>query len=236
MQTTEMIDELSLFYPMFNEEENIEEAVSRALAVLPQLARRFEVICVNDGSRDRTGELADRLAAAHPDMVRAVHHPVNRGYGAALKSGIAACRYEWIFYTDGDNQFDLGEIPLLLALREKHEIVTGYRMDRRDPFHRKLNAWAFNLLVRILFGVPCRDVDCAFKIYRSSIFKGMTLKSEGALIDVEIFARARKNGARIVEVGVHHYPRRFGQQTGAKLSVILRAFRELFRLWGELKA
>ncbi len=236
MDATLPIDELSLFYPMFNEEENIEEGVARALKVLPTLAQRFEIICVNDGSRDRTGEIADRLAATHEGVVRVVHHPVNRGYGAALKSGLAACRYRWIFYTDGDNQFDLGEIPLLLGLRDRYEIVTGYRLDRRDPLHRKLNGWAFNLLVGVLFGLRCRDVDCAFKLYRASIFEGMTLKSEGALIDVEIFARARQRGARIIEVPVHHYPRRFGEQSGAKLSVILRAFRELFRLWGELRA
>lgn len=228
------LSELSLFYPMYNEEGNIEEAVRRAAALLPKYAERFEVILVNDGSADRTGDLADRLGEDDP-RVRVVHHPQNRGYGAALRSGIRASRYAWIFYTDGDNQFDLDELRLLLPMRHDHEIVTGWRIDRKDPWNRKLNAWAYNLLVLILFGLRCRDVDCAFKLYRADIFQGMELKSEGALIDVEILARARKRGARIAEVGVHHYPRTTGIQTGAKLSVILRAFRELFRLWGELR-
>ena len=229
------LEALSLFYPMHNEEENIEEAVRRALSALPRFADQFEIIVVNDGSRDRTGEIADRLMAAHPE-VRVVHHSKNRGYGCALRSGIAASRFPWIFYTDGDNQFDLDEIALLLPMRHEHDIVTGYRMERRDPLHRKVNAWLFNSLVHGLFRVHLRDVDCAFKLYRASIFEGMELRSTGAPIDLEILARARRRGARIGEVGVHHYPRQFGEQSGANLSVILRAFRELFRLWGELRS
>ncbi len=228
------LPEISLFYPMYEEEENIEEAVRRALDVLPRYADRFEVILVNDGSKDGTGRLAERLADKDP-RVRVVHHKVNRGYGAALRSGIRASRYEWIFYTDGDNQFDLEEIALLLPLRHEAEIVTGYRIHRRDPWIRKLNAWLFNLVVRILFGLRSRDVDCAFKLYRTGIFDRMELISDGAMIDVEIFARARQAGARIVETGVHHYPRAAGSQSGANLSVILRAFRELLGLWRTLR-
>ena len=232
---TDRLEALSLFYPMHNEEENIEEAVQRARSALPRFADQFEIIVVDDGSRDRTGEIADRLAAAHPE-VRVVHHPKNRGYGGALRSGIAASRFPWIFYTDGDNQFDLSEIALLLPMRHEHEIVTGYRMERRDPLYRKVNAWLFNCLVHALFRVHLRDVDCAFKLYRASIFEGMELRSTGAPIDLEILARARRRGARIGEVGVHHYPRQFGEQSGANLAVIVRAFRELFRLWGELRS
>jgi len=225
---------LSLFYPMFNEEENIEEAVDRALNVLPDCADEFEVIVVNDGSGDSTGSLADRIASKE-SQVRVVHHPTNRGYGAALRSGIAARRHEFIFYTDGDNQFDLGEIGLLIPLIADSDIVTGYRIERMDPWNRKLNAWTYNLVIRVLFGLGLRDVDCAFKLYRSSVFEGMELTSCGALIDVEIFARAKKRGARVTEAGVHHFARRAGEQTGANLSVILRAFRELFGLWGDLR-
>ncbi|MCA9729655.1 MAG: glycosyltransferase family 2 protein, partial [Candidatus Eisenbacteria bacterium] len=216
------------------EEGNIEEAVHRALQILPRFADQFEVIVVDDGSKDRTPEMADRLAAAHPE-VRVVHHPKNRGYGGALRSGIAAARHPWIFYTDGDNQFDLGEIALLLPLRHDLDIVTGYRLARRDPAYRKLNAWLFNTLVHALFRVHLRDIDCAFKLYRASIFDGMELRSTGAPIDLEILARARRNGARIGEIGVHHYPRLHGEQSGASIRVILRAFRELFHLWGELR-
>ena len=225
---------LSLFYPMYNEEQNIEEAVRRALSTLPRYAERFEVILVNDGSRDATAQIADSLAEGD-ERVRVVHHPKNQGYGAALRSGIRASRYEWIFYTDGDNQFDLDELRLLLPLRFDADIVAGYRMARRDPWNRKLNAWAFNSVVRLLFGLRFRDVDCAFKLYRAEILSGMELCSNGALIDVEILSRARKRGARFAEVGVHHYPRTAGSQTGAKLSVILRALRETVDLWRELR-
>jgi glycosyltransferase involved in cell wall biosynthesis len=219
---------------MYNEESNIEEAVRRAVSILPRHADAFEVILVDDGSRDRTGGIADRLSAADP-RIRVVHHGTNRGYGAALRSGIDAARYDWIFYTDGDNQFDLEEIRLLLPLCPQNDIVTGYRIDRRDPFNRKLNAWIFNLAMRLFFGLRVRDVDCAFKLYRRSIFDGFPLRSNGAMIDAEILARARARGARIAEVGVHHYPRTAGSQTGASPFVILRAFRELFRLWAELR-
>jgi glycosyltransferase involved in cell wall biosynthesis len=219
---------------MYNEESNIEEAVQRALTVLPRCAERFEVIVVNDGSRDRTGEIADSLAAADP-RVRVVHHPKNRGYGAALRSGIESSRFRWIFYTDGDNQFDLCDLQSLLPLCADAEIVTGFRIDRRDPWNRKLNAWVFNRVVRLLFGLRLRDIDCAFKLYRAEIFEKMSLESEGASIDLEILARARKQGARILEVGVPHYPRVAGEQTGAKLSVIFRALRETIHLWFELR-
>jgi glycosyltransferase involved in cell wall biosynthesis len=233
IRSPDRLARLSLFYPMFNEEANIEEAVRRAITVLPRYSDRFEVILVDDGSRDRTGAIADRLCAEDP-RVRVVHHGVNRGYGAALRSGIAAASYEWIFYTDGDNQFDLDDLRLLIPLTRENDCVSGYRIDRRDPRFRKVNAWVFNVAMRLCFGLKVRDVDCAFKLYRRSMFDGITLRSNGAMIDVEILARARERGARIAEVGVHHYPRIAGSQTGANFSVIFRAFRELFRLWAEL--
>lgn len=206
----------------------------RAREILPRFAGSFEIVLVDDGSRDRTGEIADRLAAAD-SRIRVIHHPVNRGYGAALRSGFAACRHERIFYTDGDNQFDLAEIALLLPLSLDHEIVTGYRIARRDPIHRKVNAWIFNAAMRILFGLRLRDADCAFKLYWASVFRGVSLVSEGAMIDVEILARARLRGARIAEVGVHHYPRTAGRSSGGDPRVILRAVRELIRLRRELR-
>jgi glycosyltransferase involved in cell wall biosynthesis len=225
---------LSLFYPLYNEEGNVAEAARRALAILPRYADAFEVILVDDGSRDGTAAIADRLSADDP-RIRVVHHPANRGYGAALRSGIAASRYEWVFYTDGDNQFDIGELGLLIPLADEHDIVSAYRIRRCDPFHRRLNEAIFNLAIRVLFGLRVRDVDCAFKLYRSSIFESMELVSNGAMIDVEILARAARRGARIAQVGVHHYPRTVGRQTGANLSVIGRAFRELFRLRASLR-
>jgi glycosyltransferase involved in cell wall biosynthesis len=229
------VEGLSLFYPMYNEEGNIQEAVARAQRALPGVARDYEIIVVNDGSRDRTAELADAAAAADPH-VRVVHHPVNRGYGAALQSGIRASRYPWIFYTDGDNQFDLGELPRFLALRDQADLIIGYRNPRSDSALRRFNAWGFGILCWILLGVHVKDVDCAYKLFRASIFEGMPLKAQGATIDLEILARARLRGSTWRELPVRHFPRRFGSQTGANFKVILRAFRELYRLKMELRA
>jgi glycosyltransferase involved in cell wall biosynthesis len=230
----ERLEALSIFLPMHNERENIDEAVQRACAALQRFAERGEVILVDDGSTDGTSARADELAASHPE-VRVVHHEANRGYGAALQSGIRASRLPWIFYTDGDNQFDLDELALLLPLRHDHGIVTGYRIRRQDPWPRRLNGLVFNLAVGLLFGVRVRDVDCAFKLYRAEIFDGMPLVSSGAMIDLEIMARARRRGHRIAEVGVHHYPRRYGASSGGSVRVILRAARELGRLFKELQ-
>ena len=221
---------------MYNEHGNIELAVTSALAVLAGVADRYEVIVVNDGSRDGTGAVADRLAAANPH-VRAVHHAENRGYGAAVRSGLAAARYPLVVLADGDNQFDLGELALLLRSLGTHDIISGYRIDRRDPAFRRLYAFMYNRLARVLFRIPLHDVNCGFKVYRRAVLEPLVpqLRSTGALINVELFARARKAGVTMTEVGVHHYPREMGQPTGGNPAVIVRAFREMVELWRELR-
>lgn len=225
---------LTIFYPCYNEEANVERVTRAAVAVGRQVADDLEVLIVNDGSRDRTGELADRLAAEMPE-VRAVHNRPNQGYGGALTRGFREATKNWIFYTDGDGQFDLNELPRLLPLLESHDVVSCYRLDRQDPWVRKLNAWAWSTLVNLLFSIRLRDIDCAFKIYPKPFIDGITLHSRGALIDTEMLAKARNRGLRIAQLGVHHYPRTAGQQTGANLRVILRAFKELFKLYRQIK-
>ena len=237
---------------MYNEEGNIEQVVTSAVAVLSEIADRYEVIVVDDGGRDRTGEIADRLAAANPH-VRVVHHPVNRGYGAALRSGFEAATLPLVGFVDGDNQFDLGELSILLrALAPSRveglapgkvegldgvDIVSGYRIRRRDPAFRRLYSFLYNQAGRLLFGIPIRDVNCAFKIYRREVLDRLVpqLRSTGALINVEMLARARKLGARVTEVGVHHFPREAGRQTGGNPAVIVHAFKEMLELWRELR-
>jgi glycosyltransferase involved in cell wall biosynthesis len=221
---------------MYNEEGNIEQAVTSAVAVLAGVTDCYEVIVVDDGGRDRTAAIADRLAAENP-RVRVVHHPVNRGYGAALRSGFAAARYPLVVLADGDNQFDLGELSVLLRGLGKFDIVSGYRIARHDPVVRRLYAFMYNRLARFLFNVPVRDVNCGFKVYRRDLLERLLpqLRSTGALINVEMLARARKLGATVTEVGVHHYPRETGQPTGGNPGVIVRAFRELLELWRELR-
>jgi glycosyltransferase involved in cell wall biosynthesis len=220
---------LTIFYPCYNEEANVEATTQAALKAGRRLADDLEVIIVNDGSKDRTGEIADRLAAEHAE-VRAVHNSPNLGYGGALQRGFREATKQWVFYTDGDGQFDFAEIDTLLPLLEECDIVSAYRTNRQDPFIRKLNAWAWTMLVNLLLGLRLRDIDCAFKIYPRGLFDEIEMKSMGALIDAEILARAKRVGYRIAQCGVHHYPRTAGEQSGANLHVILRAFRELFKL------
>lgn len=225
---------LSVFFPCYDEEENVERTTRAALNALRRLSSDFEIIIVNDGSRDRTGEIADRLAAECPE-VRVAHQHPNRGYGGALRRGFREARKAWVFYSDGDGQFDFEEIEKLLPLLERYDIVSAYRLDRKDSLVRKFNAWGWTLLVNLLLGLRLRDVDCAFKLYPRRLFEAIEMKSMGALIDAEILARAKRLGYTIGQIGVHHYPRVAGRQTGANLPVILRAFRELLRLGRDIR-
>ncbi len=225
---------LTITFPCYNEEANVERVTRAAVEIAQKVAADWEVVVVNDGSRDHTGEIADRLAAEIPG-VRAVHNCPNQGYGGALARGFKEARKNWIFYTDGDGQFDFGELPKILPLLQTHDIVSCYRLDRKDPLIRKLNAFAWTTLVNLVFGLRLRDIDCAFKIYPKTFIDRIELWSRGALIDTEMLAKARRLGYSIAQLGVHHYPRTAGQQTGANLKVILRAFKELFKLHRRIK-
>jgi glycosyltransferase involved in cell wall biosynthesis len=216
---------------MYNEEGNIGEVVSSARSVLGRRCDDFEIIVVNDGSRDRTREIAEEIAKqdAH---IRVVNHDKNRGYGAALRSGFKACRFEIIFQADGDNQYKLEEIDRLLPFLGEYDFVVGYRIKRRDPFYRSLEALWYRFLLWLLFGLRLRDANCAFKIFKKRIMDQLKLESSGAIINGEIFVKARKLGfSRIKEVGVNHYPRRVGKQTGSKFKVLWEAWVSILRLW-----
>lgn len=228
-------DSLTVFFPMYNEEENVEGSVRKALEVLPGWVSNFEVLIVDDGSSDSTPQIADRLAQDHP-QVRVVHHPVNQGYGAAVRTGIESAAMDLVFFTDGDLQFDLSELELLLDRIEDADVVCGYRLKRRDPLHRLLNAFLWNRLVRILLGLRIRDVNCAFKLFRRSVLANVgKLETDGAMLSTELMIKLQNKGARIREVGVHHYPRPAGEQTGANPGVVLKAFRELFAMSHRLR-
>jgi len=226
---------ISVFFPCYNEQENVERTVHDALAVLKKLDADFEIVVVDDGSSDDTARIADEIAG-RDNRVRVVHHETNLGYGSALQSGFKAATKELVFYTDGDGQFDIGEMPPLLELMEQFDIVSCYRLDRKDPIVRKINAWCWTKLVCLLFRLRIRDIDCAFKLYKREIFDNIELSSTGALIDTEVLARATRKGYSITQRGVHHFPRTAGEQTGANLRVILRAFRELFRLHSKIRS
>lgn len=228
---------LSVVIPAYNEEANVADALKRVSDVLQTLNLDYEIILVNDGSRDRTGEIAKSLIGQIPRL-RVVENDPNRGYGGALKAGFAASTKDLIAFVPSDNQFDFNEIRLMLDKIDGAVMVSGYRAHRVDPLIRKLNGMGWNLVVRILFGYLVRDIDCGFKLFRRDVLKNVTLYSDGAMIDTEFLAGLRARGYKIVEVPVTHLPRTAGHPTGANLQVIVRAFRDLFRfrvrLWREL--
>ncbi len=226
---------VSVFFPCYNEEANVEATTTAALAAVEKISQDYEIIIVNDGSKDRTGEIADRLAGEN-DCVKAVHNNPNLGYGGALQRGFREAAKDWVFYTDGDGQFDFNEIRALLPLLDRYDIVSAYRLDRKDSFVRKMNAFAWTTLVNTVFGLWLRDIDCAFKIFPRKLFDEIEMKSMGALIDAEILARAKRLGYTIGQTGIHHYARTAGEQTGANLGVIARAFKELFKLRRDIVA
>jgi len=230
------VSELSYFFPAHNEAANLEGLVAEALQTLPGLADTFEIVIVDDGSKDATPAIADALAAAHPE-VRAVHHPTNLGYGAALRSGFAAARYDHLAFTDGDRQFKVADLGRLIdRLEDGHaDAVVGFRIQRADPLARTVYARLYRLANRIFFGLKVRDVDCACKLFRRSALEGISVESGGAFFSAELLIKLGARGRRIDEVGVPHYPRTAGSPTGAKPQVVFRAVRDFWalrlRLW-----
>lgn len=224
---------LTLFFPVYNEEENIHELVEHAVRTVEEspYVRDYEVLVIDDGSTDRTPGFADELAARYPN-VRAIHHAKNKGYGAALRTGIAEASKDYVFFTDGDLQFDILELNnLIIHLEDYGDMVVGYRAPRRDPLMRRLNAFGWNVLNRALFGLKVRDIDCAFKLFRRDMVQKLRLRSKGAMINAEILIRLQRKGIEVKEVPVSHLPRKHGSPTGAKPSVILRALREMADLY-----
>jgi glycosyltransferase involved in cell wall biosynthesis len=219
---------LSIVLPAFNEQANIADALDRARDVAERLSDDYEIVVVDDGSRDRTAELVSLRAVDDP-RVRLVRHERNLGYGEALRTGFEAAKLDLVFFTDADNQFDLDELEGFMPLIEKVDVVAGYRIDRQDPPMRRFFAKGWNVLVRMLFYVPVRDIDCAFKLFRRSVFDRIDLESIGAMVNTELMVKLARSGASVVEVGVTHRPRTAGRPSGANPRVIARAFREL---WG----
>jgi len=219
---------ISVVLPAYNEEKNVPKIVAEVVETLQEITQDYEVIVVNDGSKDRTADVTRELSLQNP-RIRLVAHEVNRGYGAAVHSGFYAATKELVFLTDADNQFDVSEISKLLPHIGDADLAIGYRVHRQDPFIRKLNAFGWCWLVNLLFGYTARDVDCAFKLFKREILDNITIESRGATFSAEFLVRAKRKGYTILEVPVTHRPRIAGRQTGARLDVILRAFRELIR-------
>jgi dolichol-phosphate mannosyltransferase len=225
-----MVDGLSIVLPAYNEEANIPTTVGRAMRALRGMAKQFEVIVVNDGSHDRTGEVAQALVGQHYPEVRLLSHIRNQGYGAALRTGFAAAKYDLVFFTDSDNQFDISELEHFLPLMRQYDIVTGFRVYRYDPVLRCVLSWIYNRIVGVLFRLRVRDVDCAFKLFRKEAIEKIAPQCNNFFASTEILARGRKWNYRIAEKGVRHYPRMAGE-TSVRPSDIPRTLREISRMW-----
>jgi glycosyltransferase involved in cell wall biosynthesis len=225
---------VSVVLPCLNEEANIAGAIRNARAAAAAAAGDHEVIVVDDGSTDGTARIAREFVEADR-RVRLVVHGRNRGYGGAVRSGIAAARMDWVLLTDADRQFDLRDLADFVPLAGAADAVWGRRVLRRDTLGRRASATAWNRLVRGLFRVPVSDVDCGFKLIRRDLLRRCDLRTSGAMISTELAVQCRAQGARFAEIGVHHHPRVAGQETGGSPRVILRAFRELARMHATLR-
>lgn len=223
-----MIDGISFVIPAYNEEKNVAAVVAACQGIAPRVSRNHEIIVVNDGSTDRTRAIVENLGAGDSSVLL-INHNNNRGIAAAVRHGFAAARHPYIFYTDGDGQFDLNEITELLPHCRDFDFVIGYRINRADPPGRRIAAFFYNLTIRWLFAVTVRDVDCAFKLIKRKRLAKLAVGSNSVFYFAELLIRAAQSGMSIREVPVHHYPRPFGQPTGNKIGVVLKALRDLAR-------
>ena len=226
---------LSVFFPAYYDENNIGKVVDKAVEVLESLGLKdYEVTIIEDGSPDKTGEVADALAAQYP-KVKVIHHEQNKGYGATLWEGFTTAKLDYVFYTDGDNQFDLEELRKFVAIIPFSDMVVGYRKKKQYSPYRKLTSFVYNLLLRFVFDIDYIDIDCAFKVFRTDLFRRIKVNTKDAFIDAEIMIRAQLLGYTFTELGVKHLPRVDGVSTAARPSIIFRTIKEIFQLKSELK-
>ncbi|MDD3726341.1 MAG: glycosyltransferase family 2 protein [Candidatus Ratteibacteria bacterium] len=224
---------ISVILPAYNEEENIATAIISIKDFLAVLCDNYEVIVVNDGSSDKTGERAEHFARQDPSHVRVFHHSSNKGYGTALKTGFSNARYEYIFYTDSDNQFDIKELKNFLPLIEKYDIVIGYRIKRKDSLLRIFLSKGYNYLIFLLFHLKVKDVDCSFKLFHRYVLDAIKIECDDFFIDTEFLVRAKKAGFYIAEQGVSHYPRKQGKTT-VRPGHIIKTLITIAKMWGNL--
>lgn len=225
-----MVKSLSVFFPAYNEKDNLKETVHKAVNVLKKLGIKWEVLIVDDGSKDGTDKVADALSKEDKN-IRAIHQS-NGGYGTALRTGFYSSKNEWIVYTDSDGQFDFSEIIKFIEKSDQADLVWGYRIKRNDPFFRLVLAKGWKLVIFLFFGFALKDVDCGFKMVKKAVIEKIPeLKStRGGMINAELAIKAKQNGFKIVQVGVNHYPRTAGKPTGANIRVIIQSFIDLLKL------
>ena len=231
---TKNMESISLVLPFYNEAPNAEAVLNEATRVLDGLAGNYEIIAVNDGSADGTACVLCKLAEKDP-RIRPVHHQNNLGYGQALRSGINAAKGDWLLFCDGDGQFFLEELGLLLQRLPDYPVVLGFRIDRQDPLFRKLNSYIYNQASRLLLCARVRDINCAMKGFHRSVFKDLRFRAAGQTIYLDILSQLFAKGTPFTELGVRHRPRAAGAPTGARPGVIFKAMKEYLAIFaGEL--
>lgn len=230
-----LLNELSVFFPCYNEEKNIKNTVDKTIPVLQEITDKWEIILVNDGSKDNTAKILENIKKEYPKNIKIITHNPNRGYGAAFKSGVYNAKYEWIAFTDADGQFDFSEVTKLIKKQQEtqSDIVIGYYLSRQVSKAAIITSKIWELIVFVLFGLRVRDIDCGFKLISKKVIDTIPkLEAErGAFISSEFLIKSKKAGFKIVEVGVHHYARVEGKATGRNINVILKSFSDLFKLW-----
>ena len=223
---------ISVFFPAYNDAPSLPSLIAKTFEVLESYGEDYEVIVVNDGSYDNTGEVLAQLREQYGDRLRPITHPENRGYGGALRTGFASATKNWVFYTDGDGQYDVGELPKLLALMTPDVgLVNGYKLERNDPWHRIWIGKVYNQFARFLFRVKLRDIDCDFRLMRRELVQAINLTSTSGTICVELVKKIELTGCQIAEVGVHHYPRLHGRSQFFRVKSLLTTLMQLIRLW-----
>jgi len=223
---------LSVFFPAYNDAPSLPKLLEKTFAALRGRVADYEVIVVNDGSYDNTAAVLEEQRMLYAPCLRVVTHPQNRGYGGALRSGFQAAAKDWVFYTDGDSQYDVGELPRLLELVGPGTgLVNGYKLERHDPAHRIWIGKTYNFCARLLFGIGIRDIDCDYRLIRRDLLKQIQLTSTSGTICVELVRKLEMTGCAVVEVGVRHYPRLYGKSQFFRLRSLATTFYELVRLW-----
>jgi len=222
-----MINEISVILPVFNEKENITNLVDEIHEFISKEFAAFEILLINDGSNDGTGEVLNVIKKRYGDIVNIINHYFNAGYGAALYSGFSSAKHNYIFLMDADGQFKISDLGKLITYAEKFDIIKGYRLSRRDHFYRILMGKVYNLFIRLFFRLGVRDVNCGFQLSNKKVLAAIQVKSKGAIFPAEFLIRAKKKNFKIMEVGINHYPRISGYATGGRLKVIMSAVKEL---------
>lgn len=225
---------LSVFMPAYNEEGSIVSTVEGVVKVLTGLNIEWEILVINDGSKDNTAGVVKTLESKYPG-VRLISHDVNKGYGHALKTGFAQAKYPWVAFVDSDGQFDFEEIKNLIEKTDEADVILGYRLNRADPFQRRIFTWGWKMLALVLLGLNVRDYSCGFKLIKKKVIESIwPIESEEKVTQIEMLIKAKKKGFKFAEVGVHHYPRTAGIPTGANLAVVRKSFADMLKLWKNL--